>query len=277
MSVSRPLALALAAGFGALAHGALPSALAAQMVEGRSYFFRLETPDDGPTEGVMHVAGDRARIEIHDAEDDDGTPVYLLLTNGGKTLVSVHPEHRSYSEIDADKLEGIIGTAMRAVNVVMTMDMVNSNVRGERLGDGGEVAGLPTQRYRLTQEFAMDIGAFGETERTRHRIVSEYWVNAEQAPPRNPLVELVTTAPAALAMSNEAFMTRSARTRASLFTAAPLKVVVRTEEWEKHGGSDSETFEYEVTRILPASIDLRALRVPEGYRRDDAKDFDVSW
>jgi hypothetical protein len=87
----------------------------------------------------------------------------------------------------------------------------------------------------------------------------------------------VTTAPVALAMSNEAFMTRSARTRASLFTAAPLKVVVRAEEWEKHGGSDSETFEYEVTRILPASIDLRALRVPEGYRRDDSKDFDVSW
>lgn len=270
MSVSRPLALALAL-------GALPASLPAQVVEGRSYFFRIEKPDDGPTEGVMHVAGDRARIEIHDAEDDDGTPVYLLLTDGGKTLVSVHPEHRSYSEIDADKLEGIIGTAMRAVNVVMTMDMVNSNVNGERLGDGGPVAGLPTQHYRLTQEFAMDIGAFGQTERARHRIVSDYWVNAEQAPPRNPLVELVTTAPAALAMSNEAFMTRSARTRASLFTAAPLKVVVRSEEWKKDGGSDSEVFEYEVTRILPASIDLRALRVPEHFHRDDSKDFDVSW
>ena len=277
MSVSRPLALALATGIGALAHGALPLALAAQIVDGQSYFFRLHTPDDGPTEGVMHVAGDRARIEIHDAEDDDGMPVYLLLTDGGKTLVSVHPHHRSYSEIDADKLEGIIGTAMRAVNVVMTMDMVGSNVSGERLGDGGAVAGVPTQHYRLTQEFAMDVGAFGQTERARHRIVSEYWVNPEAAPPRNPLVELVTTAPAALAMSNEAFMTRSARTRAALFTAAPLKIVVRADEWKKDGGSESETFEYEVTRILPATIDLRALRVPDGYRRDDTKDFDVSW
>ena len=64
MSVSRPLALALAAAVGALAHGALSSPLGAQIVEGRSYFFRLQTPDDGPTEGVMHVAGDFPELKV---------------------------------------------------------------------------------------------------------------------------------------------------------------------------------------------------------------------
>jgi hypothetical protein len=275
MSVSRPLVLALAAG--ALAHGALPAALPAQLVEGRSYFFRLQTPDDGPTEGVMHVAGDRARIEIRDAEIDHGGRVYLLLTNGGRTLVTVQPEQRSYSEIDAAKLEGIIGTAMRAVDVMLTMNMVNSNVNGERFGDGGTVAGVPTQRYRLTQEFAMDVGAFGQTERIRQRIVTDYWVNPNAGAPRNPLVELVTTAPTALAQSDEHFLERSARARASLFTAPPLKVVVHASKWEHDGDTEDETYEYEITRILPASIDQRALRVPEGFRRDDDKGFDISW
>ena len=273
MSVPRPLVLALAAA-GALAS---PAPLFAQLAEGRSYFFRLETPDDGPTKGVMHVVGDRARIELEDAEGDGGGRVYLLLTDGGKTLVTVHPEERSYSEIDAAKLEGIIGTAMRAVDVVLTMHMVNSNVNGERLGDGGEVAGMRTQRYRLTQEFAMDVGAFGETERTRQRVVTDYWVNPQAGALRNPLVELVTTAPLALALSNEAFVAHSARTRASLFSAPPLKVVVHTSKWERDGGTEDDSYEYEVTRILPASVDLRALRVPPGYRKDDDKGFDISW
>jgi hypothetical protein len=273
MSVARPLVVALAAG--ALALGTLPAPLAAQFVEGRSYFFKLETPDDGPTTGVMHVVGDEARIEIEDSKDDHGERTWLLLREGGRTLVTVHPHQRTYSEIDAAKLEGIIGTAMRAVNVIVTMDIVHSNVNGERLGDGGEVAGVRTQRYRLTQEYEMNVGAFGETERTRHRIVSDYWVSPDDAPPRNPLIELVTTAPTALAQSDEAFVRRSARTRAALFTAAPLKVVVRSEEIGSR--DEPETFLYEVTRIAPASIDARALRVPDGYRRDDDNDFDISW
>jgi hypothetical protein len=275
MSVARPLVLALAAG--ALVAGVPFAPLGAQLVEGRSFFFRLETPDDGPTEGVMHVVGDRARIEIHDAEIDDGGRVYLLLTNGGRTLVTVQPEERTYAEIDAAKLEGIIGTAMRAVDAMVTMELVNSNVNGERLGDGGSIAGLPTQRYRLTQEYAMDVGAFGQTERIRQRIVTEYWVNARSGAPRNPLVELVTTAPTALAQSDEDFVARSARTRASLFSAPPLKVVVHASKWEHDGETETERYEYEITRILPASIDQRALRVPDGYRREQEKGFDITW
>jgi hypothetical protein len=275
MSVARPLVLALAAGV--LVAGARPAPLGAQLVEGRSYFFRLETPEDGATEGVMHVVGDRARIEIRDGENDEGERVYLLLTNGGRTLVTVKPDERTYSEMDAARLEGIIGTAMRAVDELVTMNMVNSNVNGERLGDGGSIAGVPTQRFRLTQEYAMDVGAFGQTERMRQRIVTDYWVNPRAGAPRNPLVELVTTAPTALAQSDEKFVERSARTRASLFSAPPLKVVVRASKWEHDGDTEEETFEYEITRILPASIDERALRVPQGYRRESEKGFDITW
>jgi hypothetical protein len=274
MSVSRPLVLALAA---ASLAAAVPLSLPAQRAEGRSYFFRLQTPDEGPTEGVMHVVGDRARIDIRDAEGDDGGRVYLLLTNGGRTLVTVRPDEHRYSEVDAETIEGIIGTAMRAANIVMTMDMANSNVNGEKFGDGGTVAGLPTQRYRLTQEWEMDVGAFGKTERVRQRVVTDYWVNASAGLPRNPLVELVTTAPTALAQSDEKFVARSARTRASLFDAAPLRVVVHASKWEHDGSTEEEMYEYEITRILPASVDQRALRVPDGYRRDDDKGFDISW
>jgi hypothetical protein len=278
MSVCRPLALALAAATGALAQGAIPTPLAAQQfADGRSYFFRLETPEDGSTEGVMHVVGDRARIEIHDAEDENDGRVYLLLTNGGRTLVTVHPDERSYTETDAAKLEGIIGTAMRAVDVVMTMNMVNSSVNAERLGDGGEVAGLPTQRYRLSQEFEMEIGMMGQTERARHRIVSEYWVNDKAGAPRNPIVELVTSAPTALAQVNERHVARVAKERASLFTAAPLKVVVHAVEVDGDGDHESNMYEYEVTRILPATIDLKALSVPDGYHREHGKGVNISW
>ena len=127
---------------------------------------------------------------------------------------------------------------------------------------------LCTRQRGVVREQPFELGHARQTFRGRTRELRSGQRSG------NPLVELVTTAPAALALSNEAFVRRTERARAALFTAAPLKVVVVAEEWEKDGGTDAESFEYEVTRILPASIDMRALRVPEGYRRDDAKDFE---
>ena len=277
MSIRRPLAIALVAAGGATAQAALPSTLAAQFAEGRTFFFRLETPEDGEAEGVMHVVGDRARIEIHDAEDEKGGRFYMLLTDGGRTLTLVHPEKRSYAEMDAAKLEGVIGTAMRAVDAVMTMNLVSSTVHGEKLGDGGEIAGVPTRHYRVTQDFSMDVGMLGQTQRARHVVVSEYWVNPEVGAPRNPIVELVTSAPTALAQVNAEHVARVARERNAMFSAAPLKVVVNAEELNGDGDHETSTYAYEVTRILPATIALDALKVPAGYHRSADRHFNIDW
>ena len=271
----RALALALAA---VLAHAALPSALPAQFTKGQSILFHLASSEDGPTEGRMHVAGDRARLEIEDHDDGDGGPSYFLLTEGGRTIVTVHPARRSYSEMDARALEKIVGRAMRAVDAVVTMDMVESRVSGERLGPGEPVAGLATERYRVTQEFTIHVGAFGETERQRHKIVTDYWVNPEANLPRNPILELLASAHSALAQSNADFVAATERERARLFTASPLRVSVHAEEHDADGDMEMETLEYEVLRILPATIDQRALRVPREFSRTSGKQgLDIDW
>lgn len=265
-------AATLALGLGTIAASAPP--LQAQFQQGRGYHFTMTDGDGDRNEGVMYVAGDRVRIEMRGGKHRGGQHDYILVTDGGRTMTVVHPDEETYSVMDARKFERIVGTAMKAVDAIVTMELADASVKGEHLGDGGTVAGVPTQQYRLTQEYAVRVGAFGQTELERHRVVTDYWVSPDPKVPRNPIVELVMNAPTALAQADADYVRRREQTRKDLFSSAPLRIVSRSVDLQDN---DEEVFEYEVTEIVPTRIDVRALRVPDGYRRTDSDIMNVGW
>lgn len=257
----------------ALASGATAGAQAGRgparaATTGYVYEFRIESGDDEPTVGRTHVLGDRSRIDLDRGDGDGGG--YLLVTDGGRTLVSVDPRKREYSIIDVASFERIAGTAMKAVDRVMTLDVGGLEVTGERLGAGERIAGRATRHGRLTQDYTVTVGMLGFNEDTRHHLVTDYWVADDLVLPRNPLFELFATIPTVLAQHDEDFNRRAVAGRDALVgRGTPLRVVVTAVEEEKGNKPERSITTIEVTSIRADSPDSSLFAIPSGYRKVD--------
>lgn len=250
-----------------------PAALEAQSSASLSYTFRMASKDDDPVTGRTLISGSRARIEIDDKDGDRVAQDYLLVTDSGRTVIIVKPEEREYSVGEAAEFELVVARAMRAVDLFLTMNVDNVNISTESLGPGGDVAGFETQRFRMTQEYSLEVGMLGFTESGRHQVITDFWVSPKLSLPHNPLIEMLSTIESALAQHDGSFVRKSAAARRSLFSGAPMKVVVRYRS-NDDDGEDSSVRTIEVTGVDHAPADSKYFEIPAGYRRHDGR---FSW
>lgn len=104
---------------------------------------RSDMGNQPPTQysGRAVIDGDRSRVDI--ISGNAYTPgVYVISTNGSRTLAFVDPTKKAYSEVNAGGVAATVG----ASNI--TVDNLNSSVN--KLDDHPVVAGVPTDHYRLT-------------------------------------------------------------------------------------------------------------------------------
>lgn len=256
---------------------------AQQAVDGYAYTFRIETGDDEVVVGRALVAGGQARIEIvrdsskrergerrrsvRVGDSDDG---YLVVTDGGRTLLAVSPSEREYSSMPADDFERIVGSAMKKADAVLTMGVSDLTVTGRRLGGGEPIQGQPTQRGRVVADFVSRVGALGFTARMVNHVETEYWVAPGVSLPRNPLAEMLVGLPTVLAQHDEDFVTRmSAGRRALVGSGTPLRVVLTAETREDDGKVERTRTSYEVTSLSRTRVDPSVFQVPRGYTKSD--------
>lgn len=269
------LSLALAAGLiaaphlGAQATAARPAAATTQ--RGLQYSFVMTSSDDrDESRGTVRALGDRARIDLRGKRGKSDT--WLLVTDGGRTVAIVNPGERKYTEMDADKFANIVGTAMRVVDAFLTLEVEDVTVETQRVGPGGTVAGQPTERWALVQEYVVNIGMLGKTTPQIHRVVTDYWIARDAEMPRNPLFEMLSTAETALALSDRGFVSLTAAKRRELPRGAAMRIVVTSahSEADKLTADKPKVRRIEVTQYGSASIDPEALAIPRGYERQEA-------
>ena len=271
------LSLALAAGLLAVApHAEAQSAgarcVAAGTERGVRYTFTMPSRDDGDdtSRGMVRAAGDRTRIDLQGSSGKSSS--WLLVTDGGRTVAVVNPGERSFTEMSADKFANIIGTAMRVVDAFLTLEVEDVTVETQRVGPGGTIAGRPTERWALVQEFVVNVGMFGKTTPQLHRVVTDYWIARDTDMPRNPLFEMLAGAETALAQSDRDFVRLTETRRRQLPRGAPMRIVVTS----AHSDADKLTADapkvrrIEVTEYGIAAVDVAALRIPDGYERKEA-------
>lgn len=245
-----------------------------QGVPGYRYTFRM-TPDHGdPVVGAVREDGRDARIDFDDRRRRDHE---FLLVRDGK-LIAVHPDDGEYSIVDDSTFERIAGVGLQAAADVgvVRFRVRDARIIPERLGRGDSVAGLPTRRVRLTEEFSVEVRAFGiRADAVRMRVVTDYSVTAEPLLVHNPLIEMLSRLGSVLGQSDPAFARQQSAARRALLTGTPLKVVVTT--WtsaaDEHGrGPEVQTIE--VSDLTRTRVDPAIFRIPEGFTR---REGDFSW
>ena len=265
-AASRRLMLAVAAA--ALATGTAPAR--AQGAAGYEYTFRVSSGDATPTTGQAWVSGPRMRVEMERRKKDGGTgggaPQYLIVDRDANRMLVVNPEREEYSVTDPEAFEQVVGRVMREVDRFLTMRVNGARVRGTHVGPGEPVAGLPTERYRLVQQYQTEIGILGRTERTDHRVVTDYWMTTAVALPDNPFFGLLASSANALALHDLAFVRQTDDVRRAKMRGTPLRIAITA----RHDGKDDrddDTMTIEITALRQAAVPEARFAVPSGYRQ----------
>ena len=245
----------------------IATAAGAQTPRSYTYEFTLDTKGkdkDGPVHGTVRVSGGRARVDT-DKRKENGD--YILVSDGGQTVIVVHPKDGTYQEHDAEDFARIVGTALRAVGAIVKFDVRNTSVDTERLGAGGTFAGRSTQHYRVSQHWNTTVKVMGFGKELPGSADGEYWADPSLTLMRNPVFDIAATSMLALAATDDAFLSRSAGARERLFRGSPLKADIRMRV-SGDDGDDNTRLRYEVTRFTPGAVDESALQPPKGYRRE---------
>jgi hypothetical protein len=269
VSAPAPVAAQSAAVAAAAAKASTPMSLGSEYF----YRFRVESDDDDDDmAGTVRVRNGVARIDV-DNHDRGGE--FLLVSADGRTLTVVHPKRREYEVSDADRFAQIAGIALKAIGPIVNIKLQDVKITPEALGPGPVVAGFPTRHYRLTQEFALTVGALGfKGEPEFHVVSTDYWVHPGLTLARNPLLELIGEAETALAQKEPEFVERSRAARAKLLSGTPLRMLVTSGQSKGEGDDvETKTRTIEITEIHSESQDARLFEVPEGFRRKEG----ISW
>lgn len=242
--------------------------LEAQATSGLRYEYSVTSDRGQPSSGSTYVLGDKSRITMPQSGGE-----YLVLAPGH--LFSIHPARREYSDSPPEALSDVIGVALRATRMIVRFELSDVEVTPQDLGDGGMVAGHPTRHYRLLQRFSVTVhplivGSSDEPPET-NEIITDYWVARDLQLPRNPLVDLIASAPTAIAQQDRDFVRRTAIARDKLFTGTPLKILVTT---RKKSEPSARVVMFEVTTITRVPLSPSLFEIPAGYRRTEGLSMD---
>jgi len=246
-----------------------------QMPTGRYTFTSTDDAGD-PTTGTVAWTGQLMRIDMDRStrsgpRNNTGAAVtsnsrrgeYMLVDFAGNTVRTVKPEEKEISEMPLATFEQIIGKALGMVGSVVQMQVRDAGIIAKEVGPGGEVAGAPTQQFRIIEEYNVRIGVFGmHAEEKHHRVVTDYWVPTQASVPRNPLIEVMMRSASATAQQDATHQANVARARAALFAVSPLKAIVTVTE----SGESPKRSTVEITSLSAAAPDAALFVMPSGYR-----------
>ena len=241
-------------------------AAGAQTAKGYRYTFSVTGDGTEAATGTTIAAGDRTRIDFDSAAD----PQFVIVDNRAHTITLVYPDRREYSVVADTTFQRLVGSILSALPVV-SVQLTGASVTDTSLGAGEAVAGHPTARYQVVQEFTVSLGAFGFQAAGLHqRVTTEYWLARDLTLPANPLVTILSQVMTVLAQNDRDFAHRSAEALRPVAHGTPLRMVIHTETRSgDRGAATVKTTVLQVTSIARAAVDLARFEVPAGYTRKE--------
>jgi hypothetical protein len=136
-------------------------------------------PDSGDPMTILTEAwieGENAKIEF----TESANPVapagsYILTRDGGRTVVLVNPEEKTWAEWDLEAMLGAVGAVFQSMGPMLNLTI--SNVGVEKLGEeaGGAIHGLPTTHYRYRTGYSMQMKVIGIKRTSSVEQVQDVW------------------------------------------------------------------------------------------------------
>jgi len=124
------------------------------------------------------ASGDGGKVVFEESENPMmGKGTYIITKDGGKTMFLVDPKEKTYMKWDLESMMGLLGGAMKMMNLKFTDPKV------EALGEepDGLVAGVPTVHYRFRTTYAMSMSFMMMKKNSKVVKDEEIWAATELA------------------------------------------------------------------------------------------------
>lgn len=237
------------------------------------YMYTFATTDESGSRssGTVRVHGDRTRIDMNDRKSSND---YILLTDGGTRMSSVHPDRKKVEEISSPNFEHIVGTSLRVVSPIVKFNVQNLKISSQRVATAQKLRGYATEQIRVTENFDIHIRAMGFDAGTEHHtVVTDYWVSPGLDLGSNPLLALVEHTSTAMAQTDRGFVQQEAAVRAQALQGTPLRTIVHETTIDDNGSEHSKTHSIEITAVQFGPQPAALFTVPSGYRIESGMSF----
>jgi len=229
------------------------------------YMYTFTTKDESGSEtnGTVRVHGDRTRIDMDRNDSHD----YIILTDGGKRMLSVHPDRKEVSQISSPNFERIIGTSLKAVSPLVKFKVRNTRISFGRVATGQKLLGYGTEQIRITEQFDVHIVAMGFDGGTEHHtVVTDYWVSPGLDLGNNPIMALLEHAATAEAQTDADFVEEETRVRAQALQGTPLRTEMKESTANEKGIQHTNTRSMAITSVKLGPQPAALFEIPSGYR-----------
>lgn len=210
------------------------------------------------------IDGSRSRIDFHTGSLY-GPGTYVITEDGGKRVTIVNNSDKTYSQHDIGVMAARVGSQQIRIE--------NLKTEFKRIDDRAIVAGLPTERYRLTANYDVTV-FFGELSiRQRVETVVEKWTTTAFGDVAQSFFS------SGLLKTGNAEIDRLIEAETGKFSGFPLRQVItvttsaqdviqsRTKLPLKN--SRRQVSETVVTAIEARDVPASQFAVPAGYRKVD--------
>lgn len=212
------------------------------------------------------VSGDKAKVEFRESGNPlFGKGSYLLTRDGGKTLLLVDPQERTYARLDLQAILSLTGGILQGMGPLLKVEFSDPKV--EKLGeeDGGTVAGLPTRHVRYRTSYAMKMRVLGMGNESSVVSEQEVWSTGELADPA--LGVWLRAEP--LRTGNEQF-DKLIAAEAVKVQGFPLKMVTTTTSTPRKGKPTVTKSSLEVTHLeRDVAVPDSTFELPQGYQETE--------
>ena len=204
------------------------------------------------------ASGDSGKVVFEESENPMmGKGTYLITKDGGKTMFLVDPKEKTYMKWDLDSMMGLLGGAMKMMNLKFTDPKV------EFLGEepGGLVAGIPTTRYSYRTSYAMSMSFMMMKKNSRVMKDEEIWAATKladaalgiwlrKAPPKT---------------GNED-MDKLIKAEMGKVQGFPLKRKTVTTSTDEKGNKEVTAITMEVTELQMVPVPDSTFEIPSDYK-----------
>lgn len=210
------------------------------------------------------ASGNNARVEFKQSDNPVmKTGTYMITTDGGKTLYLVNPEDKTYAKWDLQAMMGAAGSVLKSMGPLFKMEVSDPKVEKLDEGDGGQVLGIPTRRYKYRTSYNMKIRVMGMGDTSNVVMEQDIWAT-------DRLTDLGVGAwlraePPSLGYEP---LDKLVKSEMGKISGYPLKMVtVSTTTSQKKGEKTVDRTTMEVTKLdTSATVAASRFEIPSGYQ-----------
>jgi hypothetical protein len=225
-------------------------------------------------EGLAHaqVANGKARIDV--AKGPIGvfdTPEFLIIHDS--TTLLFDPGHMQYAQVDPVKMMQGVGGVMGGLNAMVGIQTANVKIVEEALGPGDQLGPNATIKYRITEDYTINLNLMGMASSMTAHTSTDYWYPKSAMALINPFVPKgtsPTTLPTSLGADYAQQMTAA---QGKLPAGIPLKSVANKVIADGNGNRTTTTTTWELLSIIAAPVPDAVFAIPTGYTQMTGPDM----